>query len=283
MNKHFFVLYFLVLLCPLLPAMEKDGLDESSFELMNVSNYNEADMNTFLLRQCNNLFDLSEISFRYANRQQWDILNNLPLSEKNYLLATMLDKVGNDDYPNIRGAVACLISAGASVNQLGHVAKDNALERAVLAQDKEMVKLLLMHKADPNQNLGWGPIFFCAKNLSLAELFNQFGTVFHERPDVLHHVVSKPDYKPELITFYLNHGVDVNSTDCKGQTALHQLAVCACRYKSDLKNLIHKAQLLVEAGALESTKKDVIQQLMYYSAPEEQHLKKYLENTITLK
>ncbi|BDC35114.1 hypothetical protein Noda2021_10720 [Candidatus Dependentiae bacterium Noda2021] len=281
MNKLNFTLCFIAMFATRLPAMDKNDLDESSFELMNVANYNETDMNIFLLSECKNIFDLSDDSFSDANPKQWEVLKNLPLSEKNYLLATILDKVGNEDYPNIRGAVACLISAGASVNQLGHVAKDNALERAVLAQDKQMVELLLQHNADPNQNLGYGPTFFSAKKLSMAELFCQYGAAFHERPDVLHHVVSTPDYKPELLTFYLKHGVDVNCTDFKGLTPLEQLAVCTSRYRFEQTNLLQKAQILNEAGTLESTKKDVIQKLSKSTATPDKLIKSYLEKKLT--
>lgn len=191
-----------------------DELDESSFTL--IHRHDQQEMFNFLINKCQNLSDFNENSFKSIDSTQWNILTNLSLHEKNDLLATTLDNVDDADFPRIRNAIACLVCAGASVEQKGHRAKDNALERAVMYDDIDVADYLLANGGNPNQKLGLNPIFFLAKSVKMAKLFKKYNTQFTQKDGfgscVLHQVICSPEYEPELISFYLKQGIDVKTT-----------------------------------------------------------------------
>ncbi|MFZ5953701.1 MAG: hypothetical protein ACOYT8_01225 [Candidatus Dependentiae bacterium] len=204
----------------------------------------------FLTEECKCPKEIEDDFFEKNYPAQWITIQSLTAETKNNLLKKILERSNDVNYHRLRSGAACLIAAGAFVDQTTKYGCANPLYRAAMHQDYPMSQFLLGKCANPNQKLNSSPpIIFWLKSVKMAELFAQYNTQFTLQKDlgcsVLHQVAAGLDYEPELITFYTQHGVRVNETNIFGDTAFHDLI----NYSYDQYEILQKkAKLLLDAG-----------------------------------
>lgn len=137
------------------------------------------------------------------------------------------------------------------------------LYEAVAHDDCEFAKLLLEKGAFVGQGVGSGEqreeIIVYARSLKMAKLLNEYRckdktlqSLASIKPllggNILHDIVWKID-DPELVTFYVNHGLDVNALDNSGYTPLAALLTHVSVAKNE-RAVVKVMQSLVNSGAL---------------------------------
>lgn len=128
--------------------------------------------------------------------------------------------------------------------ELGDYEKNTPLMRACYNAEREIVEILLKHKAQVNtRNLhGLTPLHLAAGNVEIVRLLinqgadvkveSNFGTTpFHMCHD------------KETAALFLQHGADINALDAKGETLLFNAIRLALKYRKSF------TQFLIENGA----------------------------------
>lgn len=226
-----------------------------------------------------------------ASYPLWNQVNALDSNDKNELLQKLLDKVNDPNYPRLRGAIACLIAAGADVDQTSTYWNECALKRAAMYQDYPMAKFLLNKGANPNSKVDNNPLFFWLKSERLAKLFLAYNVDIHAKHEINRSSIidrlTYSDYPPSLIIFYYQRGARIYHKDHQGNTPLMNLATNSSQYnENNIRQLLNKAQILL-ANGLSATETnnyntnlmDILKHLLYLeNCPATQALKEFLEN-----
>ncbi len=114
-----------------------------------------------------------------------------------------------------------------------------------------LVKILLEHKAKPNKNIILGePALSYAKNKEIAELLVAHGAKVNwkgaKSGNTLLHRAIMQGRLPDLLEYYIEQKVFINSLNHYNETALHELSYwCTVQSRGDV---IKKARLLFKAG-----------------------------------
>ncbi|MCX5636959.1 MAG: ankyrin repeat domain-containing protein, partial [Planctomycetota bacterium] len=174
------------------------------------------------------------------------------------------DKGGNTALINAcaggqKDTLLFLLNQGANLNVLDN-AGNNALHGAIMDPDSnETIRILIEHGLDVNHRNSQGqpPLFFLARNLvNLREgHFNSAQTMIKagadlnirdNNGDTILHLAAKKG-APELVTFLINKGLDVNQTNNQGLTAIQQILNLSCVADNDQKEEVVK--ILITNGA----------------------------------
>ncbi|BDC35115.1 hypothetical protein Noda2021_10730 [Candidatus Dependentiae bacterium Noda2021] len=211
------------------------------------------DIATFLVNDCPCPSKITKDSF--ATYRMWNTINTLNASVKNKLLQKTLDAVNDTNYDQLRGAIACLVAAGASVDQSE---TDNeeicALARAASYEDYPMAEFLLQNGADPNRVNYDKPLLFWLESYRFVKLFVKYKLDPHAKDDlnnsIFHWLTVDSDYPSSLISYYFNLGVDIHHKNENGDTPLMHCALHSSDYddESEIKQLIEKAKLFIKYG-----------------------------------
>ncbi|BDC35116.1 hypothetical protein Noda2021_10740 [Candidatus Dependentiae bacterium Noda2021] len=243
------------------------------------------EMADFLTEKCRCPEHITKEFFQQQYSQQWSTVHSWDIKTKNKLLKKVLAKTNDPNYKAMRGAIAFLVSAGCNVDTTDKLHAMSALERAAMYDDYTMAQFLLGQRANPNaMRNGNSPIFFWISSVKMAQLFDSFKADFTLKNknefSVLHNVISKLTFEPELITFYCAHGVNVNDVEKRGHTALHELVSAIANYCKPHNTLLKQVQLLIDAGITQKTQGEIIQQLSKSTTTPEQLIKNYLEKNL---
>lgn len=204
----------------------------------------------FLTEECKCPVEINNNFFENTYPHQWKTIQALETERKNNLLKKILHRTNDISYKQLRSGIACLIAAGACVDQTDKFQCSNALEKAATYQDYYMAKFLLENRANPNHRLkSKFHIFFWLESVKMAILFAEYNAQFYFKNElgssILHLVASRSGYEPDLITFYTQHKVNINEKDSFGNTALHDLII----FSSDRYEILEqKTKLLLDAG-----------------------------------
>ena len=155
--------------------------------------------------------------------------------------------------------------AGADPNAKSKEYRARALVAPIAANDFSLLKLLLEQKANPNKATP-GMFSLCwAENREIAELLVKHGATVNCRCDgrktLLHRAIKSPiggpswgSCSPDLVEYYIQQNISINSVDDNNDTALHVLSMQASDPFTSSDNLIRTAQALLKAGINLDTK-----------------------------
>lgn len=206
---------------------------------------------------------ITEESFA-ASYPLWKQVNALDTNVKNELLQKTLDQVNDYKYNRLRGAIACLIAAGAYVEQSRTNNKEEcALEQAAMYQDYPMAKFLLEKGANPNRKVQDMPLFFWLQSERIVELFLQYKLNPHVKGfannSIFHKLTDSPDYPASLIALYLKLRVNLHHKNMFGYTPLMSLAFNSSSYcgEENIKQLLEKAKVFINNGISITEKNEI--------------------------
>ncbi|BDC35117.1 hypothetical protein Noda2021_10750 [Candidatus Dependentiae bacterium Noda2021] len=285
------VLFFLS--TSFLAAMDWDTFIErhySSLKPIIVDINHHQDIAQLLANNCPCPNKITKESFE-ASYPLWNQVDALHSNIKNELLQKLLDKVNDANYPKLRGAIACLIAAGADVDQTSTYWNECALKRAAMYQDYPMAKFLLNKGANPNRKVDHQPLFFWLKSERFAKLFLSYNLDIHAKNEFSNTSIidqlTYSHYPPSLITFYSQRGVRMYHKDGLGNTPLMNLAANSSHYgENNVGQLLYKAQILLanglcvtETNNYNTNLMDILKHLLCLgNFPATHALKEFLEN-----
>jgi hypothetical protein len=167
-------------------------------------------------------------------------------------------KLMRRDIIKIRIPILSLSYSGAKGSMQNEYPTDHFFSNATKNGDQHLVKLLFRHGINPNAQWLRSPIFFYAKTCKIAKLFIDNGTDIQATSslgkNVLWTVVTDGcmygtrEYSAELISFYINHGVDARAVCHKDKSCLlHALVETSRIYIRRSNNLLKKVALVLDA------------------------------------
>lgn len=139
----------------------------------------------------------------------------------------------------------------AGLNPDGRLIKNHSttyLQRLVVDENYEAVKILLEHGADPNKSDKFynTPLFksFRFPNLEITKLLIKHGASINGNQSISQAIAMENNI--ELVKLLITHGADVNEVDAKGNSPLHIAYMWMSKRQRDMKAMI---KLLIEHGA----------------------------------
>ncbi len=194
---------------------------------------------------------------------------SLSQEQKNNQLGDNTDNRNFEEYPKTRCKISGWVCAGADPNAKSKEYRARALVAPIAANDFSLLKLLLEQKANPNKATP-GMFSLCwAENREIAELLVKHGARVNCKCNgyetLLHRAIKSPIGGPswgscssDLVEYYIQQNISINSVDDSDETALHVLSTQASNpapiFFTSSDNLIRTAQALLKAGINLDTK-----------------------------
>ncbi len=194
---------------------------------------------------------------------------SLPQEQKNNQLGDNTDNRNFEEYPKTRCKISGWVCTGADPNSKSKEYRARALVAPVGANDFRLLELLIVQKANPNKATpGMSPLCW-AENKEMVELLVGYGANVNCRCDgrktLLHRAIKSPiggpswgSCSPDLVEYYIQQNISINSVDDNNDTALHVLSTQASNpasiFFTSSDNLIRTAQALLKAGINLDTK-----------------------------
>jgi hypothetical protein len=180
----------------------------------------------------------------FKGKRCWQRAVSLPQERKNGILFSTKNCVGSRGYPLGRCKIAGWVCAGADL------ITSDIVEQPLTNDDYWLMKILLEHKFNANERLWMGRVpLWVARTKNMAKLLVLHGAETNWKTDngtTLLHAAAMRTERSDLLEYYIQQKVPINSVTRDGETALHHLSEWGIL--DSCEEFLKKARLLLKAG-----------------------------------